>query len=158
MTKIMTNISRRVAIIVLALTLASAMALSSVTTAFAYDPNNPYTYDTWLYQTGTTNPSMGDGALVGAEYDGTKLTIYVTTLSAYGTTGDVIGIALDLDGDGVYETVGTPIYDGDGNIIGFEFESDLITVPLGPVSALFSIQLGTGTHPVIPAIGDLVIS
>jgi hypothetical protein len=162
MTKIMANISRRAAIIVLALTLASAMALSSVTTAFADTPVTVNLYRAGTYGTNQQAPSHGQYALAGADLTATTLTIYTVPIVDYPYNGETY--------DGYIEAfiinniAGSPFdSDSDGTDDAFEFSlSSIGGVTSGVVlNAGFVITLDglDGVHPGgNPALADLVVT
>jgi hypothetical protein len=159
MAKVMTGISRRAAIIVLALTLAGAMVLSMTTTAFAVT----ISYGTTLYDDppgyDSDNPddniSMGDAAITGAQYDTSTgiLTVYVQPL-AVGPGGYISGIWLDFNGNGVVDPGEQGVLNAAGN--GYEFEPPSFSP--GVFDGVFNITMNSGGHPGGTAVsGDLLI-
>jgi hypothetical protein len=98
---LMKTMKRKNTRLIVMLALAVALVLSMTTAAFAYDPGNSHTYDTYLYKTGTypddPEEHHGDGAFVGADYDDVTdtLTVYVQGVTIPPFTAYVDAITLD---------------------------------------------------------------
>lgn len=145
-----------------AFALALALVFSMGMTAFASDGDydNPQ-YQGTLYKDGQyPSPggiSMGNPSIKGIDYDGTTLTVWVQPMWYLGIEGWVKGIDMDLNGDSYFETKGESLISG-GAIIGVALVPDkkYTIEPLKALRAKFNIELQTGTHPILPAIGDLV--
>jgi hypothetical protein len=137
------------------------------TAAFASDPDPEGAYDATLYKYGTYGTtaqaiSMGDPALNSADYDAStgELVIYVQSMVAYGQTGHILNIRIDLDGDGEYDIEGTPeppLPDFPTTIT-FEGLDDLDLSEV--LNVEFSIHVGNGPIPEHPTYtkADLVLT
>lgn len=141
--------------IVLVAALAIVMSLAFATSAFATAPGD---YSTVVYKTGTTQLSMANDAVTGADYNEDILTVYVQPITVQmgptAKTGYATG--LELDGqDGIPEDVNN---DGIVDKFTFDLEDASGTTEL---SAVFIIALDDGTgHPGTngnPASADFVV-
>jgi hypothetical protein len=138
--------------IIMVAALAIIMSFAFATSAFAAAPGD---YTTVVYKTGTTDLSMANGAVTGADYDDDILTVYVQPVTIQmgptSKTGYVIGFELDgVEGEAVYS--------GD-DIIAFSFDlADLSGTTEFP--AVFTIEIPTLSDPHpggTPASADFVV-
>lgn len=145
--------------------LAGSMTLGMGLTAFAAEQQGPF--DAKLYKAGSTTLSMGDGALLDASYtlaaDGITVTLNVDEgFKAYGMSGYLTKVYMDLNGDGVIdanEKSVNVVKDTNGN----NKTDALIFTYTGPVSDTENLKIkGDFTISVLNfmpmnSIGDLVI-
>ncbi len=143
----MTNVLSKGTKVVVALLLVAAMVFSMGISVFAVSPGE---HEAALYKAGQYDPddtganlSMGDPAILGADVDGTEVTVYVKSMTFMGLPGNVTAMELD----GVTGVAGS-------NQFTFEFDDD---VELDAVmDATISVNVNHSAHD-FPVSATLVI-